>query len=287
MKNLIKSLLIIIFLIAFQIVGHKIFVNPYVSQWGASDVEFLATMPHDDEADFIVSTRAITINKPLDETWLWINQLGADRSGFFSYYFIEKAMGYYTRTQDIVTADFPPFTTDDVVRGSITPKTSLILYEFPVTHIKANEYFTLANWGTFQLKAINDQSTRLIIRTHGKDRGGKIANTVDYIAYALHYIMERATINGFKHRIETGVGARFSDLADLLWFSFIVISGLLIGILIFILRGFKAIFLPPILSSLWLVTLFILPASLINSGLLALILLMATFTHARRRNKSL
>lgn len=252
MRNFLKSSLIIVFLIAFQIGNHRIFINPYVSQWGASNAEFTAPMPHDDEADFIVSTRAINISKPLNEVWIWINQLGADRSGFFSYYFVEKMMGYYTREQDIISADFPPLKIGDLVRGSITPKTSLILYEFPVTHVKANEYFTLANWGTFQLKAIDDQSTRLIIRTHGQNRGGLIANGVDYIAYALHYIMERATLNGFKQRIEAGAGEKFSNLTDLFWFSFIVISGLLIGALIFTLRGIKALYLPLILSSLWL-----------------------------------
>lgn len=282
MKNLFKSTLIIIFLIAFQIGNHRIFFNSYISQWGASDAEFAAAMPHDDEAGFIVSTRAITINKSQNETWLWINQLGADRGGFFSYYFIEKAMGYYTREQDIVSTDFPEFKIGDLVRGSITPETSLIHYEFPVTHVKTNEYFTLGNWGTFLLKSIDDQHTRLIVRTHGKDRGGKIANGVDYIAYALHYIMERATIIGLKQRIEAGAGKQFSPILDLLWFSFTVISGLLIGALIFMLRGIKAIFLPLILSSLWVVLIFILPASPIYSGLSSLILLIMIVRQTKR-----
>lgn len=282
MKNSFKSTLIIIFLIAFQISNHIIFINPYVSQWGASDAEFAAAMPHDNEADFIVSTRAITINKPRDETWAWINQLGADRGGFFSYYFIEKTMGYYTRKQNIVSADFPEFKVGDLVRGSISPETSLILYEFPVTHVKTNEYFSLGNWGVFLLKSIDDQNTRLIIRTHGTDRGSSLANGVDYIAYALHYIMERATITGFKQRIEAGAGEQFSSMADLLWFSFIVISGLLIGALIFMLKGIKALFLPLILSTLWLVTLFILPASPIYPSALALSVLLLIF----RRKKT-
>lgn len=282
MKNLIKSMLIITFLIAFQIGNHKIFVNPYVSEWGASNAEFKAAMPNDDKADFIVSTRAITINKPLDETWLWINQLGADRGGFFSYYFIEKMMGYYTHEQDIITANFPPFIIDDVVRGSITPKTSLILFEFPVTDVKANEYFTLANWGTFLLKPVNQQSTRLIIRTHRQDRGSFIANKVDYIAYALHYIMERATLNGLKQRIEAGVGEKFSPLTDQLWFTFIVISGLFIAALTFLFKGVKSILIPLIFSSLWLVTLFILPAIPLYSGILSAIIMMATYSAVKR-----
>lgn len=281
MTNFIKSIFIIFLLITFQIGMHKLAIKPDVSQWGATDAEAAAPLPNDDKADFIVATRAITIDKPLDETWAWINQLGADRSGFFSFYFIERAMGYYTRERDVITPDSPEFKIGDVVRGSISPETSLFLYEFPVIDVKSNDYFTMDNWGTFKLIRINDNQTRLIIRTHGKDRGGLIANAVDYVAYALHFIMERATLQGFKQRIEFGEGTKFSTIEDLLWFSFVVISGLLIGLYVFILRGLKAIFIPLIFSTLWLFSTFIAPANPIFSGMLTVFLLLLLWFKSR------
>lgn len=274
MKNIFKSALIIIFLIALQIGNQKLFINDGANQWGATNSEATANMPNDDLADFIISTRAITIDKPLAEVWLWLNQLGADRSGFFSYYFIEKSMGYYTHEQAIIKADFPEFIIGDVVRGSITPENSLILYEFPVIDIKSNDYITFKNWGTAKAAAISENQTRLIIRTVGTDRGGFIANQVDYIAYALHYIMERATLMGFKKRIEFGAGKPFSALADLIWFTFIIISGLLIGALVFMLKGFKAIIIPTILSTIWLFALFAMPPTPLYSGMLGIAVLL-------------
>lgn len=284
MKNTLKSIFIIIFLIAFQIAAHKIFIKPWVSEWGVSQAEVTAKIPNDEKAEFIVATRAITINKPLDNVWLWVNQLGADRSGFFSYYFIEKAMGYYTREPNLVTVQMPEFKVGDVVRGSITPETSLMLYEFPVIDVKTNDYFTMENWGTFQFTKINNHQTRLIIRTYGQDRGSFFANQVDYIAYALHYIMERGTLNGFKRRIEHGEGVAFSPLADLLWFSLIVVSGLFIGLMVFIRQGKTAIAMPFLFSSLWIVTLFILPPSPIYSGALVAIT-MLSFVFRRKNYK--
>lgn len=259
-----------------------------VSHWGATKAEYNAAMPNDDQADFIVGTRAININKPLTETWAWVNQLGADRSGFFSYYFIEKAMGYYTRKQDIIKADFPEFKIGDLIRGSIHPEQSIFIYEFAITDVKSQQYFTADKWGTFLLKPIGENTTRLIIRTHGKNRGGTIADGVDYVAFALHFIMERATMNGFKQRIEFGEGTEFSNIKDLLWFAFIVVSGLLIGLLIFLLKGMRAIMTPLILSSLWLITLFILPPYPIFSGVYAAILLFSNwYTIAKGKTKKL
>lgn len=282
MKNLLKSTLIIIFLFTFQLGSHRLLIKPIVSQWGATDAEAAAQMPNDQLADYIVATRAITINKPLAETWAWINQLGADRSGFFSYYFIEQAMGYYTREQAIIKADFPEFKIGDLIRGSIDPDKSLIIFEFPVSDVKSNDYISMKNWGTFQVKTIDENTSRLIIRTHGIDRGGMIASAVEHIAYSLHFIMERATMNGLKKRIEFGQGAEFSNLADLLWFSFIVISGLLIARNIFILRGFRALLIPFILSSLWLWVLFILAAIPVYPIIMAVTALLANVFKPKR-----
>ena len=51
----------------------------------------------DDNTQTIISTRAITINNAKTNTWQWLIQLGADRNGFYSYQFIEEALGYKTK----------------------------------------------------------------------------------------------------------------------------------------------------------------------------------------------
>lgn len=64
--------------------------------WRAEDDEIARVMPLDgriSQADYITN-RAITIESPPDEIWLWIAQMGeSPRGGFYSYGWIERMMG--------------------------------------------------------------------------------------------------------------------------------------------------------------------------------------------------
>ncbi|MBL4798342.1 MAG: hypothetical protein JKY50_13075 [Oleispira sp.] len=88
MLNTSKSLAIILLLILSQLSVYKILYKQRISSWGAAEVESSIAMVGDDIAPFISSTRAITINAPIEDIWKWLMQLGADRGGFYSYYFI-------------------------------------------------------------------------------------------------------------------------------------------------------------------------------------------------------
>lgn len=63
-------------------------------------------MPGDRLAPFISSTRSVTVNAPMPEVWDWLIQLGADRGGFYSYWFIEKALGYKYRARNRIEPEF-------------------------------------------------------------------------------------------------------------------------------------------------------------------------------------
>ena len=39
------------------------------------------------------NTRAITIDRPIEEVWPWLAQLGQDRAGFYSYQRLENLVG--------------------------------------------------------------------------------------------------------------------------------------------------------------------------------------------------
>ena len=82
-------------------------------------------------------------------------QLGADRGGFYSYDFIERAMGYKTRHQDLVKPEFKDIKVGNLVRGSIDEKSSLIPYNFRVLYVQPEETFVLDKWGTFLVEAVN------------------------------------------------------------------------------------------------------------------------------------
>ena len=217
-------------------------------------------MAGDKYAPFIDSTRAVAINAPKPEVWKWINSLGADRAGFFSYEFIETALGYEGEAPGGAHLEFKEFKAGDVVRGSVDPSKSAIVFEFPVLYVDPGNAFVLENWGTFQLREINERRTRLVVRTRGFERAAPWLSIADYIISPLHFLMERRMLIGIKDRVEHGRDGELSPLSDLAWFLGVFMSMAGILIIIFTARGIAALIIPLILGVLWLFTLLALPA---------------------------
>ncbi len=287
MRNLIVSVFIALALTGLQVGFYTLALKQPTSTWGATASEVAAPMAGDETSAEFQSTRAITINAPLGETWVWLNQLGADRGGFFSYTFIEQFLGYETRAQTDVRPDFPVFQVGDVIRGSIYPAKSVIVYEFPVLEVSHEAHLVVQNWGTFQLTPISDTQTRLIIRTHRPAPNHWLRDAFEYyIAEGLHFVMERATLTGFKARVEAGAGPKFDDRQDRLWFYSIMAAALVIAVLILCLQGVRKVGIPAVLSTVWTLTLLCLdPVPLYSLGLLALVLATAlhqVFFHKHR-----
>ncbi len=226
-------------------------------------------MAGDTLASYSSSTRGITINAPSSRVWLWIIQLGADRSGFFSYDFLEKALGYQAR---VPAKPFPEFTDMEqgrVIPGTVANRKALIDYSWPVLQVEPGKSFVLGSWGTFVIKPINEMQSRLIVRTHGRkilSFGDRIGNS---IMIPLHYIMERRMMLGFKSCAETGVHR--SGIPDIFWFSGIVFSFMGIVFLIIINNGRKYL-IPVFFGIVWLLPLLVLnPEPVYSIGLLIII----------------
>ena len=273
MSNLIKSILIIICLTLLQLSIYDLFLKPIIATWGASEKEVFMPMAGDDKALTITSTRAILINAPKAEVWKWLIQLGADRGGFYSYDFIEKIMGYKTRHQNLIKPEFKEIKAGELVRGSIDEKSSIIPYNFQVLYVKPEETFVLEKWGTFLLQEVNSQQTRLIIRTQEAETSNPMLEVANYIMVPLHFIMERRTLMGIKERAEAGENVQLSQSKDILWFSAIVLSGLLICFFVFIGHGIvQSIIIPSVFSTFWVFSLLLFnPIPLYSTGLLLVV----------------
>jgi hypothetical protein len=237
----------------------------------------------------IASTRTILINAPKSEVWKWLIQLGADRGGFYSYTFIEKALGYKTRYQDMNKPEFNDIKVGDIIRGSVNEENSIIPYNFKVLYVKPEDTFVLENWGTFLLEKVNDQQTRLVIRTQEVKAPNLLLKAANFIILPLHYIMERRMLLGIKMHVEKKSGIFFSQGKDLLWFFGIVISWFLIYFLVFIGRGFfQSVFVPVFFSVFWvLVVLLLNPTPFYSSVLLlslCLIVLNIVLMRIKKRN---
>jgi hypothetical protein len=277
MPNIIQSFLILLLIISLQIIVYAIFLRPLLLTWGASKNEVKMPLVGDNLAPHISSTRAITINAPISEVWKWLTQLGADRGGFFSYSFIEKALGYEFRPADI-TLDFQDMEVGRIVPGSLDESKSLIKYNFPVVAVEPGQSFVLKDWGAFVLKKINAKQTRLIVRTHGQELSGLKRIIDDFMGTPLHYIMERRMLMGFKARAEAGAGVRLSSTADNLWLLGIFMSAIGIAIMVFIGRDIQYILLSVLYSLIWLCSLLIFDPRPKYSLLLLLVVAVTTST---------
>ena len=273
MYNCIKSILIIIFIIILQLAIYDFFLKPVITTWGATKTEVSMPMAGDNNHSTITSTRAISINASKSDVWKWLVQLGADRGGFYSYDFIEEALGYKNRQQESIKPQFKTIKVGELVRGSIDEKSSIVPYSFKVLYVKPEDTFVLANWGTFLLKKLNSRQTRLIIRTQVENMSTPWLKTTNYIAVPLHFIMERRTLMGIKARAEAGRNVQLSHNKDIFWFLGMVLSAFMTWFLIFIGRRIiQSIIIPSVLSVFWLFSLLLFnPTPLYSIGLLIVV----------------
>ena len=266
--------LLILLILGLQTVIGIVFIKPYIFIWGATDQEVSMSMPGDHLAPFISSTRSITINAPISDVWDWVIQLGADRGGFYSYWFIEKPLGYKYRTQHRIEPEFKDMKVGRMIPSSLDPSKSAIKYSWPVVAVDTGRSFVLKGWGCFLLNKIGSEQTRLIVRTHGRT----LLSLTDHLEYffmmPLHYLMERQMLIGIKARAEAGPGLSFSPIPDILWFISIFLSFLSIIGLLIIRKSIQVELLTIFYSILWLLTLFIFYPIPIYSTILFIILII-------------
>ncbi|MBX9298716.1 hypothetical protein [Chromobacterium piscinae] len=285
MLNLAKSILIVIFIALFQLSIYGFFVRPSITTWGATEKEISMPMAGDNKDLLVTATRAITINTSKAEVWKWLIQLGADRGGFYSYSFIEEALGYETRYQNAITPEFKEIKVGDLVRGSINEKHSIVPYSFKVLYVKPEESIVLDKWGTFLLKSISDEQTRLIVRSQEVANKKNIWMSISsYLEIPFHFIMERRLLMGIKARAEAGESVKLSPAKDIIWFSGVVISGFLICWFVYIAIGVvQSIVISSILSFFWMCSIWLVDPIPLYSVSMVLVVFIAIWVTIRSK----
>lgn len=283
MNKKLRFGLLILLIFGLQVAIGVVFIKPYIFTWGANDKEISMSMPGDHLAPFISSTRSISIEAPISDVWDWVIQLGADRGGFYSYWFIEKPLGYKYRETDRIEAKFKDMEVGRVIKASLDPSMSFIEYNFPVVAVDPGKSFVLKNWGCFLLNEVDSTRTRLIVRTHGQSLKG----WTDYLDYffmmPLHYLMERRMLIGIKLRSEVGPGEPFSSTTDILWFLGIFLSFFGIVVLLFTSKTIQSETVVVLYSVILLLILFIADIVPIYSIALLLVLFFNILWHHRNK----
>jgi hypothetical protein len=199
--------------------------RPWHLRWGASDEEAAQPLPGDELVPDarISSTHAITIHASPAEIWPWLVQLGQGRGGFYSYDWIEDAMGLKIHSADRILPEFQELKVGDTIPlapdafglpvAILDTEQTMVLHgdtrlpgndEMPP--LKPGEYLA-ASWG-FYLVGQADGATRLVERWRA-DYTPTVMNAVFYRAFLEPgaFLMQRKMLLGIKARAE-GISQR-------------------------------------------------------------------------------
>ncbi len=193
--------------------AYKNYVRPWHLRWGATDEELTEALPGDDvKADAGVQiTHAITIDAPPDAVWRWLVQIGQNRGGFFSYDWLENAIGLGIHTSTELVPEFQELKEGDLVRGARVGWMGGRFDDvagWTVAEIRPNRALVLrdivdqGSW-SFILRPIENERTRLIIRARGSSPKTPAMKLFHYaLLEPSHFIMERKMLMTLKELAE-------------------------------------------------------------------------------------
>jgi hypothetical protein len=175
---------------------YMLLIRPWHMRWGATDEEVEKPLPGD---EFVPdpgsqSTRAITIDAPVEEVWPWLAQVGQDRGGYYSYEWLENLAGSRMRNVDSIYPEWQQREVGETVY--VMPA-----FGHKVLAFEAAKAMVLEGWGAFVVEPIGEKSTRVILRSRGQ-RGLSGVFYHPLVGEFPHFVMERGMLKGLKRRAE-------------------------------------------------------------------------------------
>jgi hypothetical protein len=203
---------------------YGVVARPRINQWGATDQEHRATWPGDRllAQPGYFWTNAITIQRPADQVWPWLVQLGQGRGGLYSYDWLENLVGCDIHSADRILPQFqqPLRVGDRVIRmAQYAPSNPVALFEPGRALVLGGVNDADADlaagrpsstWA-FIVHPVDQHRTRLLIRSRGSSLMGRIQGPIQFV-------MQRKAMVGIKQRAEgTWSPSPVDVIEPLLW----------------------------------------------------------------------
>jgi len=132
-------------------------------------------------------------------------QLGQDRGGFYSYDWLERAVGDKVLNADRIHPEWQTLAAGDLVRATQPDYLGGVFgpdIGWRVVRLEPQRALVLGGWGAFVLEP-KDGYTRLIVRTRGNGKPNvALAPFGLLVLEPAHFIMERRMLLGIKERAE-------------------------------------------------------------------------------------
>ena len=188
--------------------------------WGTTEAELHSGSPGDGlfPAYAYQATHAITINAPPRKIWPWLMQIGQDRSGFYSYKFLENAFGCGMPEVHRPVPDWKPRTPGETVwfcaprrfDGQGKMISAVVEPDHAFAMVSTNDWQSLQAGGkahegvwSFTLEPSQDGQTRLIARLHGATPPTLGAQLLGRLFWEpAHFVMEQKMLRTIRDLAE-------------------------------------------------------------------------------------
>ena len=197
---------------------YRTHVRPWMYTWGATEHEVAGALPGDElvSPNTPRTTRAITIDAPIDAVWPWLVQIGEDRAGFYSYDWLERAVGTAIHNASSVHPEWQELRVGDTVWlarrygeaarqvvAAIEPENYLVLMS-PADYARVQRGEKATGAWAFHVRRTGSW-TRLLARGSG-----------DVVGHALfdipHFVMEQKMLRGIRDRAQQHICANIRTL---------------------------------------------------------------------------
>ncbi len=210
---------VLVTLAALALLGlvFAVIVRPWYLGWGATAAEQSEALPGDAIVPHAATqeTRAITIHARTAQVWPWVAQLGQDRGGFYSYDLLENLLGCEMPTVDSLRPGRQQWAVGDKLwmypaeKADGIGHATLRVYD-PGTALGFGTYIAGTSpeapedgsW-SFVLRAVNDSTTRLLVRGRGAPGRSLLGVAFDRSIFEpMHFVMEKRMMIGIKQLAE-------------------------------------------------------------------------------------
>ncbi len=156
-----------------------VILTPWMDRWGTKPEERNRTLPGDDLIDHPsrVTNRAVTIKASAEDIYQWILQTGADKSGMYSYTWLENLVGCKMAKDETIHPEWQNLKEGDLMKmcaGDFAPPPYIVARVLPDEAVifghKTGDQWE-ETW-QFVLLPQADGTTRLITRTSTNMTGG-------------------------------------------------------------------------------------------------------------------
>jgi len=177
-----------------------IVLTPWMDRWGTTPEERTQKFSGDVFLTNPARTanRGITINAPVEKVFPWIVQIGADKSGMYSYTWLENLMGCKMAQDETIHPEWKNLVVGDLMKmcaGEFAPPPYIVAEVLPNQAVTFGHQSSGAWEETWQFVLLPhaDGTTRLITRTSTNMIGGMWE-----VVRPISFVMERKMLLTIK-----------------------------------------------------------------------------------------